>query len=394
MSNLIVLYNPHIDDFLGTPFHFLMLRRTALKKYGFLIPAIIKYQDKLLIYIDGNHSILIPAKLFKLLPEIFRLFICKFEYGIWRWINNIKKYKIIHEYEIESKSYLLFAFSYKLATGDFSNTVDVLKKFKTIVFHLSHYGIATREKSENIRKLNNVRLAGDSDISSNYYFNEFFQWYKEDFLVLPFAVKERFRTSKDFCFRLDKCLAVGTVHDLSKEKPASLYADYILTTGKYAYHSVRKDIYDNRINLSNEFHSIISMYKDYDNNFFYMAKILHIFVRQQRYFAIDIVEQYNNYRFAIVAEEEIGFPALGMFEAMACGCVVFADPTRILGLNFIPYVDYIPYDGSLSGLLNSLNESNTRDDLSNISINAKSKVIKNFNEDSVSLHWINTLANL
>ena len=54
-------------------------------------------------------------------------------------------------------------------------------KFPVVVAHLSHYFISTLEKSENLRKLPNIWLAGDADISSNAYFRHFFSWYEKGF---------------------------------------------------------------------------------------------------------------------------------------------------------------------------------------------------------------------
>ena len=83
---------------------------------------------------------------------------------------------------------VIFAFSYKTAVSGFERRINILNRAKSTIFHLSHYFINTSVKSNNLRKINNLYLSGDSDISENNYFCYFFSWYKKKFLVLPFAV--------------------------------------------------------------------------------------------------------------------------------------------------------------------------------------------------------------
>ena len=60
-----------------------------------------------------------------------------------------------------------------------------------------------------------------------------------------------------------------------------------------------------------------------------MGKIDYLFflkknnsISQSNYFSIDIVEEYNKYKFAFIGEESIvGLPGIGVFEAILCGCI-------------------------------------------------------------------------
>ena len=49
---MIIFYNPHVDDFLSGPLQFKLLRRRALKKYGFLITEAIQKGEQINICYD------------------------------------------------------------------------------------------------------------------------------------------------------------------------------------------------------------------------------------------------------------------------------------------------------------------------------------------------------
>ena len=65
--------------------------------------------------------------------------------------------------------------------------------------------------------------------------------------------------------------------------------------------------------------------------------------------AIDIVNEYNKYKFALVGEELSGFPAIGAFEAMGCGCVLIAQKDFYCGLGLEPNINFLEYDGTING---------------------------------------------
>ena len=71
---------------------------------------------------------------------------------------------------------------------------------------------------------------------------------------------------------------------------------------------------------------------------------------QKTYFSFDIVELYNSYQYAVIGEENAGFLAIGALEAMACGCLLLAQPQYYKGLRLIDGVHYISYNGSSEDL--------------------------------------------
>lgn len=394
MKQQIVLYNPHVDDLLAEPPHFCLLRRRALKKYGFVIDALLNAQGFVPVIIDGTASSFIPARYFGLLPEFLRRIVSTSEYILWARINHFTKLRRISTSSPDLENHTLLAFSYKAASGNFMSRLPLLLRFRHVLFHLSHYFVSTSEKAENIRRLPNAWLVGDSDISDNDYFRSFFGWYGKVFLTLPFAVKSRFVNKMPLSLRESRCIATGSVHDLSQERPIKAYFDYMSRTGLDTYHPVRKEIYEARKKIRREIECLVSPYRNYHRSSRFQEWWQHFFVAQKNYFSVNIVEVYNRYKFAVIGEEEAGFPALGLLEAMACGCVVFGDPRRLHGLGLQAGLHYLPYDGTLNGLLEALRLAASRNDLEMISTAGEQVVRSRFSEQEVGRSWVKKIHSL
>lgn len=387
----MILYNPHIDDFLGEAPHFWMLRRRSLKKYGFLINEMIKSKRPLRILLDAELSAFIPISIFQRLPSLIRKAICGFEFGTWCRLNNLtqSQYRLIYPQELRRDD-TVFAFSYKAACGDFKRRLANFNRCNTVIFHLSHYFVATREKSDNMKLLTNVYLAGDSDISENSYFKKYFSWYQRPFLVLPFAIHPRFTARIPFVDRDKRCLATGSFHNLAFEKPAWKFFDYMSSSGLTTYHPLRKEIFEGQKNLTSLIVSHISPYRSYHNGNRIRRIFSHLNVSQKSYFAQDIVSLYNHYRYAVVGEEWSGFPAIGALEAIACGAVLVANPTFYKGLEIQPNVHFLPHNGTLSGLLTVLEDIDF-ETASALHANGRQFVLKNFNPSSCYKRWLKVL---
>lgn len=356
---MIVFYNPHVDDFLAIPPHFQILKRRALKKYGFIIEEALKESNQIRIVLDESISAFFPESLFCWFPRFVRRWISEIEFAWWKKINGLsgRCERIDATCGDHSESVLLM-FSYKSMTGRlFREREASLVAFPIVIAHLSHYFIATREKSENLERLENIWLAGDSDISSNPYFQYFFSWYRRQFLVLPFAVAQRFQMRKNYLDRLDSCVATGSFHDLDKEVPYEKYADFQQFFGINTYHPVRKAIYDNRSSLSGDIASLVSPYRGNSQGGLLGRWRKRFMVSQKSYFALDIVDAYNSYRFVVVGEEASGFPALGAFEAMACGAVLIADSRAYEGLGLVDGEHYLSHSGDVDGVVAMMREA-------------------------------------
>jgi hypothetical protein len=383
---MIVLYNPHVDDFLAEPPHFRLFKRRPLKKYGFFIEESLRNNQVIQVLVDGTSSAFIPEKVFHKLPKFLRQFISKLEYQRWCRINNFSSLVKRVSAPREKSNEILLAFSYKAATGDFSIRRELLGKYKAVVFHLSHYFILTKEKSDHIKKLDNAWLAGDSDITDIDYFKQSFPWYKKEFLVLPFCVVPRFKIRKEWSDRQNRCVATGSFHDLEQERSREKYAYYMSTTQLTTYHPVRKQIYEQAESLSNVIECRVSPYRQYASGSKLQRLIKHFSVAQKKYFSIDIVNLYNDYRFAVVGEELSGFPALGALESMACGCTLIAEKKYYEKLGLIPQQHYLSYDGTVQSLVETVQSQqvNRCDEIAKAGANF---VANHFSPSSVFQRW-------
>ena len=383
---MIILYNPHVDDLLARPIHFRLINRRPLKKYGFLIDQARMRGEDVFVLVDGTSSGLMPERLFRLLPSFMRNLWATIEFQLWKIENNFGAEVRRATATVGNSNDVILAFSYKAATGNFYLRRPLLSKYRAVIFHLSHYFISTKEKADNIHQLDNSFLAGDSDISECEYFKEYFSWYERPLLTLPFSVGDRFIDTRAWQSRDERAVATGTYHNLELERPARKYKDFIMSTGCMTYHPMRKIIFDASNFLSKLIKCNISPYRNYKAE---TSKLLNtIFgVSQKKYFSIDIVDLYNSHKFAVVGEELSGFPALGAFEAMACGCVLVAPPKFYMGLNIEPNVHFISYDNTLNGLVRVLSDISHRD-CSKISIAGSQYIEAKLRPNPLYLNWI------
>lgn len=388
---MVVLYNPHVDDLLAGPPHFRFLKRRPLKKYGFFIDESLRNGREVNVLVDGTSSAYIPEKVFHKLPRFLRLFFSEVEYKLWLRLNKFGHLVKRVQTPKEKSDDVLLAFSYKAATGDFSLRRNLLTKYRVVVFHLSHYFVSTKEKSENIKSLDNAWLAGDSDITNIQYFKHFFPWYKKEFLVLPFSVSKRFCLKKEYSERQNRCVATGSFHDLTQEQPPEKYADCLSATQSTTYHPIRKEIYDQRASVKSLIECKISPYRQYGSSSKLKRLISHFSVAQKKYFSIDIVDLYNDYRFAVVGEELSGFPALGALEAMACGCTLIASPINYRGMGLVPNIHYIPYPGTMESLLQTIAEQQSSDS-TQLADTAANFVRENLYPAAVYERWLTVLS--
>ena len=387
---MIIFYNPHVDDFLAEPVQFRFIGRKALKKYGFIFEEALKTKKVINILVDATESGLVPNYIFCRIPKFLRVLITNLELKLWKKINKFGDDLIKINPKNSPSLDTLFTFSYKSATYNFFLRENLFRSYNCVVFHLSHYFIETKLKSDNIKLLNNAYLAGDSDISENQYFLNFFNWYKKPFLVLPFAVDDRFICKKVWNTRLNMVIATGTFHYLDKEKPSSKYENFIETTRITTYHPVRRQIFELSSMKWHFIHSLISPYRNYCKN--KLTNFINKFnISQSKYFSVNIVDEYNKYKYAVIGEEVTGFPALGSLEAIACGCILFAVSEFYVSMGLIPHVHYIPYSGNIDEMFNLIKTNNGYEDISN---NGVLFIKEYYSKSSVFKNWEKTLIQL
>jgi hypothetical protein len=269
-------------------------------------------------------------------------------------INELNGKLIVHWLPdtIKDRSFL-YLFSYKSCVGAFQQRRRAIERFEHKLINLSHYFIRTQEKANNIVLLQGACLVADSDIRENPYFQNFFPEGGR-IIVLPFAINGRFRASKPLSERVGICAATGSFHNLNEEFPRPYYRDFIDFYRSDTYHPVRKILYYAKDEISSWLTCKVSHYREGKRGASVLAKALtwlRLDIQQTEYFSFNIVDFYNSHKFAIVGEELSGFPAVGFFEAMACGCVMLGQQGSYYeGLGLEADVQYLTHDGTISGI--------------------------------------------
>lgn len=206
-----------------------------------------------------------------------------------------------------------------------------------------------------IKRLDPDLMYNESDMQKRFIgFNEYFDWFHKQYMVIPFVFAERFQVIKPFDQRQNKAVSVGTV----------TYPNYLI---KYYGHDclqpARKQVYDNAKELTPWVDCFNSDYledakqsivSDKDNVIQKTIKRLHdkFFTgHQKKYYSFDMVEKFNDYKMCVVGEEIIGLPGIGFVEGMACGCAYIGQTVGYYeDYGMKEGVHYIGYDGTLDDL--------------------------------------------
>lgn len=364
---MIYIYNPQKSAMFGTTVHLWLLRSKYPCKYGFFLDLYRK--GEVGIYHDRN-GVSLPLRI---LSKTFSHLFYRIEFKLWLYINNLNSNGCIinspAELGAEDKLFLL---GFEHIQSEDSPNIDsrifsANRKYK-IVCHLSHYCFRTRELATNIKKMGVNELVSEGVLENpNSYYKKFFSSSGASLTWIPFYVQARFRPSKVFSNRKNKAVATGSfMHYPEAEHTREFMKFYSTNT----LQPLRKELWENQsvvsrfidVNISsvNEFWKTDRAYahgfKGWLISNLYRANrvITKNWLRhysKSGYYKQNIVDIYNDYKIAIVSEEVGDLPAIGVFEAMACGCAVVMD---VRGgyetMGFIPNIDFISFDGTLIDL--------------------------------------------
>lgn len=351
----LTLLNPHADDFIKTPVSFHLAGRRGLMKYAYLIDIPQKQGQIVDVLVDGTLSSLIRQTIFIKLPTWVRRIILWIELTAWIRINHLKQTVRIHwSPETIPDRRMIYLVSYKNCVGAFDLRRPMIEAFEHKIVNMSHYFILTQEKARNIKSLSGVIFTSEADLRSNPYFAAFFSD-RRDFLVLPFAVAPRFCAKMPVEQRRPTCGATGSFHNLYEEQPPHYYQDFLGFFHSSTYHPLRKQIYERQIELQGKILCRVSPYRERTHTgkqFGNLLTRLKLDCTQRAYFSFDIVDFYNGNIFAVVGEELSGLPAIGFFEAMACGCILLGEgETFYEGVGLQAGIHYLAHDGTIENIL-------------------------------------------
>lgn len=230
---------------------------------------------------------------------------------------------------------------------DFDKRPDVFMAVSQL-----HFTVANAQV---MKRLDPDLMYNESDMQKRFIaFDDYFGWFKKQYLVIPFVFADRFKVIKPYDQRKNKAVSVGTV----------TYPDYLT---KYYGHNclqpARKQVYDNAKELTPWVDCFNSDYledsktstvRKRDNGLIKVFKRLHdkFFVgHQKKYYSFDMVEKFNDYKMCVVGEEIIGLPGIGFVEGMASGCAYIGQTVGYYeDYGMKEGVHYIGYDGTLDDL--------------------------------------------
>ena len=307
----VLFVNPHRSDFVYNSPVYNLLKRKSLKKYKYL-DTFFKQHDTDLFF--ATSSLIRFFNILKISCIDF-LFI-KIEYYYFKKINNY--FNSI--FSLNKKIYdLTFCFGFSIRELSDKQFNNLANKTNLLIIHLSHYHIYAN-KLNDWASHKNVVFCADADITDNYFYNYFFND-KPTFFVLSYAIDStKFKLLNSISERNAKIISTGTFHEFEKlYKISQLKTNPISSIfGFLTIHPERRMIYFFRNKLKNIIIFNNSMGKiDF---LFFLKK--NSSISQSNYFSIDIVEEYNKYKFAFIGEESIvGLPGIGVFEAILCGCI-------------------------------------------------------------------------
>lgn len=381
MKKILFIYHPFSDGELGLTVDSYFKKKFDSKKKLYLIQNLInnnkiKNQLKTIFFI--NRKKLIILYLFQIIKLYFWAYLNNLKLANIRFTSNTKKLRDNTIFYANARSALKY------------NPALFLKKTKCIkLFNLSHLEVETKLISKNAQLIGVDFFVFENNLYKNSkYFRHFYPYYKKDTLVLPHVFNSRFKKYIKFSDRKKLCFASGRVIMFNEKKDFN-YKDFINYYKINYQHKIRYEIYKNKENLKDYINSYISFKDSRENNS--RKKISEI--KENYYSKFDIVEMYNSHKMFIAPEGINDTPAVGFVEGMACGAALFAiDNNMYSDLGLIKNFHYVSYDGSINDLVKKIIYFQNNDsELEKIASNGYEFAINNFNQEKVSMEFINFL---
>jgi hypothetical protein len=346
----VLFVNPHRSDFVYNSPAYSFIKRKSLKKYEYL-KLFFNQSEADFIFITS--SLIRFLKFFKL--DIFFLII---EIKIFKKINRFSQPIFL----IRNSNYydLTFCFGFSIRDLSKEQFEGLVNKSKYIIIHLSHYHIYAN-KLNDWSKFNNVIFCADTDIRDTYFYN-YFLGKNNSFFILSYSIdSNKFKCFNSFGLRESKIICTGTFHEFEK-----IYSNFYLkknvVSGVFGFlslHPERRMLYY----FKNKLHNLVIFNSPMGAfNIFKMFRKNNS-LNQYNYFSLNIVEEYNKYKFSFIGEESIsGLPGIGVFESILCGCVPIVNDFSYKGTpleNSIIPIRYSNMNNLYNKIIN-LDEQNSR----------------------------------
>jgi len=311
-----------MTDEVFTPIRFFIRKRRGLNKYSYFTKNCTS-EGKVNISQSRALSGVTPAGVFSSLPRVVKSMIVSIETFIWKRLNQVN----INVVEPAKNDFAIVFLRNHTAEADVYTSM-LRNRGVNIIWATSHFHLSYANKNY-IQEQDVVCL--DNKLPENIEL-------RGKKIISPPVVNERFKVHKDKCVskRAYRVLCAGTIHMYQKSFLGSVIYD-----GFHTMHPSRcslLQIEDERIEKN---FSVIT-----DNN--------NLYESQRAYMGGDLPSMYNSFRFAFIGSEDTGVAALGVYEAMACGCEVFLEASVGESLGLVDGVNAWFFDGTAASLLHRL----------------------------------------
>lgn len=300
---------------------------------------------------------------------------------LWMHLNKIAFRRKLRVRDLEDlgPDDVFFTFSY--GNYQYSSGDVVLSGEKSIeelgrcgakkIVHLSHFGYNTPIASSHLMKVKPDVMVSETNLprGSNYY-KKHLSWFGGKFACIPFKPNAKFRNIKPFDKRLNKAVATGTIAHVDDDAYVKFFSSNALQPLRQEIFSARHAISEyvdcrispidipERVNKT-QIRKLVDFARNSGTDVIFLIKILlrvrNVLDNDRTYYKNDINDIYNRYQFVLCPEEAIGLPAIGAFEAMACGCAYIGLKSDIYSsIGMIEGVHYIGHDGSLEDIIEKI----------------------------------------
>jgi glycosyltransferase involved in cell wall biosynthesis len=346
MNPRLVIVNPHMYHF-GKLVAYVFNRKPNYQRYKYLMELNNNDIEVAFLFLGKRTSFRRP-----MLRFLFTHILNRIEILSWAIINRKFPWKyrmLFSTSQLLKNQDLLFYFAVEI-NHLHPNLIVSLQSFNGIsMIHLSHYYQETTAISDAVQKMRFPVLIREGCLEGNDFYEAFFSEQIQTYL-LPVPVAEKFQNLEPLELRSSKCLALGTLIEVSDRGFLNFY------NGASNLQPMRRTIYENRSSAQNEIVCRIKLLnlqspskmpvKNYLKKFSRLSrsKAVTKMVLPKKHFDFDIVEEYNKHMMFVSPEEVIGLPSANYLEGMAAGAVYLgADIRTYREMGLISGYHYVHY---------------------------------------------------
>ena len=344
MKKRIIFVNLHGNEFLVKTINKIIFKQSVAIKHKYLLDYLLCKEDIEVCTFLNDKSMSISYTHAGVFPK----WMAKLEHKYILKKNGIplNKVTILTDESQIRKDDILIIYNFYANQYEFKQRPDCL----IAVCHI-HFNTSNAERMKAIEPdvlYNEANFQHGSKI-----YNEFYSWFKKDFIVIPFVYANRFIPKCDFKDRKNKCFSTGTITYMHNITP--YYGDPCAQPARKQIVTHKEELKEYVDCYNSDYLEDTEKHKSKKNNFvsrIYNNIYSKLFSgRQTKYYSFDMVEKFNEYKMCLIGEEIMQIPGIGFVEGMASGCAYIGQTIGYYedyGLK--EGVHYIGYDGTIEDL--------------------------------------------